>query len=70
MGLGVLPQGANWVHILGTGLLAGIGFTMSMFIANLGFQEKETLEIGKAAILMGSVTAGVAPTSCTKLRQQ
>src|SRR5690606_21104699 len=30
-----LPEGANWVHIVGVGLLAGIGFTMSIFIALL-----------------------------------
>ena len=40
MGLGNLPTGCNFKHIVGVGFLAGIGFTMSIFIADLGFASQ------------------------------
>ena len=58
-GLGSIPEGATWKMIVGTGFLAGIGFTMSLFIANLGFEEPGELQLAKAGILAGSLVAGV-----------
>ena len=59
-GIGEKPVGASWAQILGTGLLAGIGFTMSLFIANLGFKGNEVLLLdGKIGILTGSLVSGV-----------
>ena len=54
-----LPQGVTWRHILGAGSLAGIGFTMALFIANLAFPEGSTLELAKLAILAASLVSGI-----------
>ena len=60
MGLADLPQGAHWRHMLGVGVLAGIGFTMSLFIASLGFTDPDVLATAKISILLGSLIAGTA----------
>jgi len=57
-GVGSLPTGANWHQIHGVGWLAGIGFTMSLFIANLAFDEVQ-LDRAKLAILAASIIASV-----------
>jgi len=54
-----LPEGANWVHIVGVGLLAGIGFTMSIFIALLSFVDPELVAVAKFSILTASVLSGI-----------
>lgn len=54
-----LPHRVTWSHILGAGILAGVGFTMSLFIAALGFGEgSELLSDAKVAILVASLLAG------------
>lgn len=58
-GLATLPVGANWRQVLGVGLLAGIGFTMSLFIADLAFGSTSMLETAKVGILAGSIASGV-----------
>jgi NhaA family Na+:H+ antiporter len=59
--LGQLSAGLCMRHIAGIGLLGGMGFTMSIFIANLGFDTApETLVAAKTAILIASVLAGSA----------
>ncbi len=60
LGLAALPSGANWKHILGLGMLAGIGFTMSIFIALLSFQNPLYQVEAKFAILVASVCSGIA----------
>ena len=57
-GIAVLPEGVGWSHMLGVGFLAGIGFTMSLFIASLGFGESDLLEAAKLGILGASLLAG------------
>jgi len=60
LGLGKLPEGMNTQHLIGVGLLAGIGFTMSIFIAELGFsQNPEYLLMAKTGVLFASIIAGV-----------
>jgi len=60
LGIGELPAGVRWRHIHGAGWLAGIGFTMALFIANLGFNASATsLDAAKLGILAASVVAGV-----------
>lgn len=55
-----LPAGLTWRHLLGAGLLGGIGFTMAIFIANLAFAGRpELVDASKMAILAGSLGAGV-----------
>ncbi|MTV38364.1 Na+/H+ antiporter NhaA [Duganella radicis] len=59
-GLCRLPQGLSWRHIAGAAMLGGIGFTMSIFIANLAFPNSPGVVISaKLAILCASVTSGV-----------
>lgn len=60
LGFGTLPSGANWKHIIGLGLLAGIGFTMSIFVSMLSFGNPEFQTEAKFAILTASVSAGIA----------
>ncbi|MHB1179703.1 MAG: Na+/H+ antiporter NhaA, partial [Daejeonella sp.] len=60
LGFATLPSGANWKHIMGLGMLAGIGFTMSIFIALLSFQNPEYHVEAKFAILVASVSSGIA----------
>ena len=59
-GLCRLPPDLNWRHILGAGVLGGIGFTMSIFIANLAFAgNADTINASKMAILLASLMAGI-----------
>jgi NhaA family Na+:H+ antiporter len=59
--IGQLPAGVNMNHIVGIGLLGGMGFTMSIFIANLGFDTSpQALQEAKSGILLASLVAGVA----------
>ncbi|WP_199140984.1 Na+/H+ antiporter NhaA [Pedobacter sp. ASV12] len=60
MKLAKLPSGANWKHIVGVGMLAGIGFTMSIFIALLSFKNPLFVVEAKFSILCASVLAGIA----------
>ncbi len=60
MGIATLPKGVSMMQIAGVSLLAGIGFTMSIFIAELGFVgDPESLLMAKTGILVASVIAGV-----------
>lgn len=54
-----LPDQAGWIHILGVGLLAGIGFTMSIFISILSFDDPMLVQEAKFSILVGSVISGI-----------
>ncbi|MEH6638169.1 MAG: Na+/H+ antiporter NhaA [Porticoccaceae bacterium] len=59
LGWTTLPKGLNFKHIIGLALMAGIGFTMSIFIAELGFaHHAEDLLMAKTGILIASVLAG------------
>ena len=55
-----LPENTKWPHVLGLGLLGGIGFTMSIFIALLSFQHPEYKNEAKFAILIASLLAGIS----------
>ncbi len=58
LGWGSLPSGMNWAWMGLIGCLAGIGFTMSIFIANLAFADAELLAAAKLGVLLASVIAG------------
>jgi NhaA family Na+:H+ antiporter len=58
--IGRLPTGVNWWQIFGVGFLGGIGFTMSIFIANLAFSDPAVIAESKIAVLAGSVISCVA----------
>jgi len=53
-------DGVSWRQVVGVGMLGGIGFTMSLFIANLAFGDAPLLETAKVGILVASVVSGVA----------
>lgn len=57
--LAVLPENSSWRQMIGTGFLAGIGFTMSIFIATLSFSEIEVQDEAKTAVLIASVLSGI-----------
>ncbi len=58
--LSALPDQANWKHITGVALLAGVGFTMSLFITGLAFDHPEMVVQAKYGILLASVVAGIS----------
>lgn len=61
IGFASLPEGVSFRQILGTAMLAGVGFTMSMFIATLAFSGTDTLiDSSKIGILAGSLLSGIA----------
>src|SRR5215218_5111296 len=51
-GISELPRGIGWRHVYGAGWLAGIGFTMSLFISDLAFSDGSLVEIAKLGILV------------------
>ena len=57
--ISALPAGTNWKQMAGTGMLAGIGFTMSIFIAGLSFNQPAVLDISKLSILAGSTLSAL-----------
>lgn len=58
-GLADLPEGVTWRAVYGVACLAGIGFTMALFIAGLAFDDAATLDRAKMGILAGSFLAGI-----------
>ncbi|QJR16676.1 Na+/H+ antiporter NhaA [Usitatibacter palustris] len=59
MGLARLPTDVEWKHVLGAAWLAGIGFTMSLFIAQLAFTSAAMVEQAKIGILVGSAISAI-----------
>ena len=59
IGLCTIPNDFNKKQLLGAGMLAGIGFTMSIFISLLAFNNKEIIDSSKIAVLLASLLAGI-----------
>jgi NhaA family Na+:H+ antiporter len=59
-GLGRLPDGVRFVHLVGASVVAGIGFTVSLFITELAFADRALVDQAKVGILVASVLAGMA----------
>jgi len=55
-----LPHGVTWKQIIGVALLAGIGFTMSLFITTLAFKDVQLVTDAKLGIFIASIISGVA----------
>ncbi len=55
-----LPQGVRWPQFIGMGLAAGIGFTVSIFVAGLAFESYAVTDLAKIGILVASFIAAVA----------
>jgi NhaA family Na+:H+ antiporter len=58
--IATMLAGIGWRQIAGVGLLGGVGFTMSLFIANLAFGDTPELEMAKVGILAASIISGAA----------
>ncbi|MCL4673709.1 MAG: Na+/H+ antiporter NhaA, partial [Sphingomonadaceae bacterium] len=59
-GVSSLPEGITWRHVWGLSLVAGIGFTMSLFIGNLAFADPALIDQVKLGVLSGSLVAALA----------
>jgi len=59
-GAASLPQEVSWSHIFGGAILGGIGFTMSLFFADLSFPDPQMLDYARIAILTGSILSASA----------
>jgi NhaA family Na+:H+ antiporter len=65
-GVCALPPGLKWKHVLGIGFLAGIGFTMSIFITLLAYEDAMLITESKISILLASVVSGLLGYSWLK----
>ncbi len=54
-----LPEGSGWKELIGASLMAGIGFTMSIFVAELAFDDKEVIQVAKIGIFAASFISAV-----------
>ena len=59
-GIAKLPRAVNWRSLLGYACLAGIGFTMSLFVAMLAFEDAALVDAAKRGVIAGSLLAGIA----------
>ncbi|KAB2953249.1 Na+/H+ antiporter NhaA [Heliorestis acidaminivorans] len=59
MGWASLPKGVTWTHVYGVSMLAGVGFTMSLFIGGLAFEDHGLLTLSKVGILFASLISGL-----------
>jgi len=58
-GMGRLPAGVTWAQVVGAGCLAGIGFTMSLFVSDLAFDDPALITAAKIGILAASLISGI-----------
>jgi Na+:H+ antiporter, NhaA family len=59
LGLGTLPPDTTWRHVVGLGIVAGIGFTVALFVTDLAFVDPAATDSAKIGILAASLLAGV-----------
>jgi len=55
-----LPENVNYIQLFGVSLLGGLGFTMSLFIANLAYEDEALITAAKMGVIIGSLVAGVS----------
>jgi NhaA family Na+:H+ antiporter len=60
LGWGRLPAGATWRHVFGLSMVAGVGFTVALFVTSISFTDPALADSAKIGILLGSAIAGVA----------
>lgn len=58
-GLGKLPPRTTWPHVVGLAAVAGIGFTVALFVTGLAFDDPHVTDLAKVGIFAGSLVAGV-----------
>ncbi|RXK50894.1 Na+/H+ antiporter NhaA [Aquirufa rosea] len=59
LGISKLPKDLSWASIVGVGFLGGIGFTMSIFITNLSFNQEAIVDVSKFSILLASLVSAI-----------
>ena len=59
LGIGQLPTGVAWRHVLGAGFLAGIGFTVAIFVSGIAFDDPAVVDQAKMGVFAASLVAGV-----------
>jgi Na+:H+ antiporter, NhaA family len=59
LGIGSLPDGTTWRHVVGLGIVAGIGFTVALFVTDLAFTDPAAIDSAKIGIFAASLLAGV-----------
>ena len=59
LGIGSLPTGVNWPQVLGVGMLAGIGFTVAIFVAGIAFDDPALDDRAKIGVFAASLLAGI-----------
>ncbi len=63
LGIGRLPVGTKWSHMIGVAAVGGIGFTVSLFVATLAFIDPHHIDLAKVGIFTGSLIAGMIGTA-------
>ena len=58
--LAKMPEDANWWQLYGVAVVAGIGFTMSLFVAGLAFNDPETIRAARLSVVVGSLLSAIA----------
>ncbi|MEQ1787585.1 MAG: Na+/H+ antiporter NhaA, partial [Acidimicrobiales bacterium] len=59
IGAGRLPDGTTWRHVLGLAMVAGVGFTVALFVTSISLEDAALAASAKVGILFGSLVAGV-----------
>jgi Na+:H+ antiporter, NhaA family len=59
LGIGRLPAGTTWRHVLGLSTVAGVGFTVALFVTSLAFDAAVVADAAKVGILVGSTLSGL-----------
>lgn len=59
LGVSKLPRDSNWGHIIGVAMLAGIGFTVSIFVTNLAFNQEQFTMVAKLSIFAASIISAI-----------
>jgi len=65
-GIAKMPLGANWMQIYGIACLCGVGFTMSLFIGTLAFEEPAYAATVRLGVLTGSLISGLIGFVCLR----
>jgi len=66
LGLGRLPNGTTWRHVFGLAIVAGIGFTVALFVTTISLTDPALADSAKVGILFGSLTAGILGYACLR----
>ncbi|WP_435008917.1 Na+/H+ antiporter NhaA [Tundrisphaera lichenicola] len=62
------PEGSSWSQLIGVGMVAGIGFTVSLFITSLAFEDPRLITDAKIGVLVASVLSGIIGFTFLKMR--